>query len=93
MRLLAVLLLALAGPPVLDTAGLLGLTTGLAAGLAVTVLAAAVLVQLAPPAAPVTVHTARMREVARQTAFLRLRDPDARGRTRPRAPSLRSTAV
>jgi hypothetical protein len=73
------------GPPGALTAGL-----AVAAGLTV---AAVVLVQLVPTAAPVLIRTVRLREHSWQAAFLRLRDPDAPGRTRPRAPGARSTAA
>jgi hypothetical protein len=67
-----------------------------AAALAVAGLAAVavvVLVQLVPGAAPAQVRTVGLRERSRQAAFLRLRDPDAPGRPRPRAPGSRSTAA
>ncbi|HEX2134073.1 MAG TPA: DUF6412 domain-containing protein [Actinophytocola sp.] len=73
--------------------GFAAAVSALTAGLAVTVVAAALFVQLAPPAAPVQVRTVRMREAAWAAAFLRLRDPDAAGRPRPRAPGSRSTAA
>ncbi|MDX3454548.1 DUF6412 domain-containing protein [Streptomyces sp. ME02-8801-2C] len=41
--------------------------------------------RLAPAVPPTRVRTA-IRDRARRTAFLPQRDPDARGRTRPRAP-------
>ncbi|MGW3645073.1 DUF6412 domain-containing protein [Streptomyces sp. NPDC000878] len=41
----------------------------------------------APAVPPTRVRTA-IRDRARRTAFLPQRDPDARGRTRPRAPGL-----
>jgi hypothetical protein len=64
----------------------LGVTTALTAGLAALVVAAALHVRL-PATAPVHVWAVSLRDRARHTAFLRLRDPDAAGRTRPRAPS------
>ena len=79
--------------PAVGTAGTLGLASALTAGLAVAMVAAAVLVQLAPPVTPARVHTVSLKEIAWQAAFLRLRDPDAKGRTRPRAPGSRSTAA
>jgi Family of unknown function (DUF6412) len=88
---LAVLLPALFA--LLPAAGSAGPVGALTAGLAVAVLAAVVLVYLAPAAAPAHVRTLRLRERSWQAAFLRLRDPDARGRTRPRAPTARSTAA
>ncbi|KUN28244.1 hypothetical protein AQJ23_10165 [Streptomyces antibioticus] len=72
---------------VLD-AGSLSATVALAAtaaagsALALCVLAAA---RCAPAVPPTRVRTA-IRDRARRTAFLPQRDPDARGRTRPRAP-------
>ncbi|CAL9552667.1 DUF6412 domain-containing protein [Streptomyces sp. Tu 3180] len=46
---------------------------------------ALVLARCAPAVPPTRVRTA-MRDRDRRTAFLPQRDPDARGRTRPRAP-------
>ncbi|WP_226962628.1 MULTISPECIES: DUF6412 domain-containing protein [unclassified Streptomyces] len=66
------------------------------AAAAAGLLACAVLsVLAAPPVPPTRVRTA-LRDRARRTAFLPQRDPDARGRRRPRAPGrsvLLSTAV
>ncbi len=87
---LAVLLPALLALLPAASAGPLGALT---AGLAVAVVTAVVLVHLVPAVAPDQVHTVRLREYAWQAAFLRLRDPDAPGRTRPRAPTARSTAA
>ncbi|MPZ83559.1 MAG: hypothetical protein GEV28_25465 [Actinophytocola sp.] len=91
---LAVLLPALF--VVLPAAGSVGPLGALTAGLAVAAglaTACVVLVHLVPGAAPARVRTGRLREYAWQAAFLRLRDPDAPGRTRPRAPTARSTAA
>ncbi|HEX6448537.1 MAG TPA: DUF6412 domain-containing protein [Trebonia sp.] len=44
-------------------------------------------------ALPVTRRVAALREKSWRVAFLRLRDPDARGRTRPRAPSAAPAAA
>lgn len=72
--------------------GLGALATALTAGLAVALVVAVVL-----PArletAPVLVRTLSLRERAKLTVFLRLRDPDAPGRTRPRAPGFGSAAA
>jgi Family of unknown function (DUF6412) len=65
------------------------------AALAVAVLAAvaagcvavAVRVDRAPAAVPVVRRVTALRDKSWRVAFLRLRDPDARGRSRPRAPS------
>ena len=42
---------------------------------------------------PVTRRVAALREKSWRVAFLRLRDPDARGRTRPRAPTAAPAAA
>jgi hypothetical protein len=92
---LAVLLPALfALLPAAGSAGPLGaLTAALAVATAMTAVAVVVLVQLVPAAAPAQVRAVRLREHSWQAAFVRLRDPDAPGRTRPRAPGARSTAA
>ncbi|HWM03708.1 MAG TPA: DUF6412 domain-containing protein [Actinophytocola sp.] len=77
----------------LPAAGSLSPLGALTAGLAVAVVACVVLIRLVPAAAPAGVRTVRLRDYAWQAAFLRLRDPDARGRTRPRAPTRRSPAA
>jgi hypothetical protein len=83
---LALLLLCL--PLVLlDTGGLsaavaLAATSAAGAALAACALVAA---RCAPAVPPTRVRTA-VRDRDRRTAFLPQRDPDARGRTRPRAP-------
>jgi hypothetical protein len=71
----------------LDT-GSLSATVALAATAAAgSALAACSLVaaRCAPAVPPTRVRTA-IRDRARRTAFLSQRDPDAKGRTRPRAP-------
>lgn len=91
---LAVLLPALlALLPAAGSAGALAPLGALTAGLAIAVVAAVVLVHLVPAATPAQVRTVGLRERSWQAAFLRLRDPDAPGRTRPRAPGARSTAA
>ncbi|MFC5855804.1 DUF6412 domain-containing protein [Streptomyces chlorus] len=60
----------------------LAATTAAAATLTVC---AVVLARCAPVVPPTRVRTA-LRDRDRRTAFLPQRDPDARGRTRPRAP-------
>ena len=77
--------------PVAGGAGPLGLATALTTGLAaVLVVAVVVPVRLE---APVRVRALSLRGRAKLTVFLRLRDPDAPGRTRPRAPGLGSAAA
>lgn len=66
--------------------GPLGVATALTAGLAALTVVVALHVRF-PATAPVHVWAVSLRYRARHTAFLRLRDPDAAGRTRPRAPS------
>jgi hypothetical protein len=69
--------------------------------LAITVLAVAALGCLAAGASlagaaaglPVVRRVRALREKSWRVAFLRLRDPDARGRTRPRAPSAAPAAA
>ena len=58
---------------------------------AITALAVVLLLVAAPVvplAAPAWTRSLSLREKAMRTAFLRLRDPDAAGRPRPRAPGL-----
>lgn len=64
----------------------LGLAAALTASLAAVLLALAAHVRLEPAAAAMRVRAISLRE--RAQLFLSLRDPDARGRVRPRAPSL-----
>jgi hypothetical protein len=90
LRLTGYLLVAPASP------GALGVTV-----LAVTVLAAAVAVCLASGATldrisaglPLVSRAAALREKSWSAAFLRLQDPDAAGRPRPRAPSAAPAAA
>jgi len=77
-----------------------GLTVLVATVLAGTMLAAvlALLTSVAgvsrtAAALPLLRRTRALREKSWRTAFLRLRDPDAAGRTRPRAPSAAPAAA
>ena len=71
-----------------------GLATVLTAGFAAALVVAVVLqVRLGVEATPTAIRTLSLRERAKLTVFLRLRDPDARGRTRPRAPGFGSAAA
>jgi hypothetical protein len=91
LAVLAPMLLALL--PAAGSVNPLGaLTAGLAVSTVVAVVAV-VLVHLVPAATPAQVRTVGLRERSRKAAFLRLRDPDAPGRPRPRAPGSRSTAA
>jgi hypothetical protein len=84
---------ALSALPMEGVTSPLALATALTASLAVVLVVCAVRAQLVATAAPVHIRTISLRQRARRTAFLRLRDPNARGRTRPRAPSARSAAA
>lgn len=75
--------------PVLGGHGPLGLATALTAGIAAAFVVAVVL--QAPVEAAVPVHVRVIRELAQ--IRVRLRDPDAPGRIRPRAPSPGSAAA
>jgi|GEM_PF-2027701 len=81
------LLLLLAGVALLDT-GTLTATVALAATAAAgcALAARAVFAAHRVPAVPPTRVRTAIRDRARRTAFLPQRDPDAKGRTRPRAP-------
>jgi hypothetical protein len=75
-------LLALA-IPVFDTASLAAAVFTAAALLFALLLVAR---SSAPATTPLLARATSVRDRAEQTAFLRLRDPDAAGRPRPRAP-------
>jgi uncharacterized membrane protein len=79
--------------PTLGNHGALGLATALTAGIAAAFAAAVVLRGRLEPAIPMHVRAISLRERARLANFIRLRDPDAPGRTRPRAPSFGSAAA
>jgi hypothetical protein len=85
VALLLVLLLDLA---LLDVGGSLSATVALAATAAAGAALAvcSLLASRAAPAVPPTRVRTAIRDRARRTAFLPQRDPDAKGRTRPRAP-------
>ncbi|MEU9732014.1 DUF6412 domain-containing protein [Streptomyces sp. NPDC048002] len=87
LRPVLVLLAVLLDVLLLESGGLfatvaLAATAAAGSALAVCSLIAA---RSAPAVPPTRVRTA-IRDRARRTAFLPQRDPDARGRTRPRAP-------
>jgi len=77
--------------PAVAGASPLGLASALTAGLAVALVAAAVVVHLEPTTAAMRVRAISLRE--RAQLFTRLSDPDAPGRPRPRAPSTGSAAA
>ena len=72
---------------------LAALAVAVLAAVAVGCVAAAVRVDRAPAAIPVVRRVTALRDKSWRVAFLRLRDPDARGRSRPRAPSAAPTAA
>ncbi|CAL9470045.1 hypothetical protein SUDANB176_02821 [Streptomyces sp. enrichment culture] len=82
LPLLQVVLLALSDAGGLSAGVALAATAAAGAALATCALAAA---RSAPAVPPTRVRTA-IRDRDRRTAFLPQRDPDAKGRTRPRAP-------
>ncbi|MFF7854901.1 DUF6412 domain-containing protein [Streptomyces sp. NPDC007904] len=82
LPLLQVVLFLLPAAGGLSATVSLAATAAAGAALAVCVLVAA---RCAPAVPPTRVRTA-IRDRDRRTAFLPQRDPDARGRTRPRAP-------
>jgi hypothetical protein len=63
------------------------------AGVAAGCVAAAVRFDRAPAAVPVVRRATALRDKSWRVAFLRLRDPGARGRSRPRAPSAAPAAA
>jgi Family of unknown function (DUF6412) len=73
---------------------LAALAVAVLAAVAAGCVAAAVRLDRAPAGAiPVVRRVAALRDKSWRVAFLRLRDPDARGRPRPRAPSAAPTAA
>ncbi|MEV4317429.1 DUF6412 domain-containing protein [Actinocrispum sp. NPDC049592] len=72
-----------------DGSGQFVLVTALTAGLALVLS----ICLPAPAAAPAQVRGVSLRQRARESVFLRLRDPDASGKPRPRAPSAAFAAV
>jgi hypothetical protein len=69
------------------------LAVAVLAALAAGCIAASVRVDRAPAAIPVARRVTAFREKSWHAGFLRLRDPDARGRSRPRAPSAAPAAA
>src|SRR5262245_39342985 len=79
--------------PAVGIQGPLALATALTAGIAAAFAVAVVLYGRLEPAIPMHVRAISLRERARLANFIRLRDPDAPGRTRPRAPGFGSAAA
>jgi hypothetical protein len=79
--------------PALGGHGAFGLATALTAGIAAAFVVAVVLSGRLETAVPMHVRAISLRERARLANFIRLRNPDAPGRTRPRAPSPGSAAA
>ncbi|MFF6998428.1 DUF6412 domain-containing protein [Streptomyces sp. NPDC008313] len=89
MRPAAVLLLLLIEVALLDTGSLaaaVAVTFAATAAAGSALAACAVLASRCAPAVPRTRVRTAMRDREHRTAFLPQRDPDARGRMRPRAP-------
>jgi len=72
---------------------LAALAVAVLAAVAAGCVAAAVRVDRAPATVPVVRRVTALRDKSWRVAFLRLRDPDARGRSRPRAPSAAPAAA
>ena len=72
--------------PVFDTASLAAAVLTAAALLLALVVVARSSARSVHTAAPLLARATSVRDRAEQTVFLRLRDPDAAGRPRPRAP-------
>jgi hypothetical protein len=87
-------LLSLAFPTLTTAGGLLALASAVAAALVVVLVAShAHGGELGLLTSPVRGRAVALRERARRAAFLRLRDPSAPGRPRPRAPGLHGSAA
>jgi hypothetical protein len=69
------------------------LAVAVLAAVAAGCVAAAIRVDRAPAAVPVVRRVTALRDKSWRVGFLRLRDPDARGRSRPRAPTAAPAAV
>jgi hypothetical protein len=72
---------------------LAALAVALLAAAAAGCVAAAIRFDQSPTAVPVARRVTALRDKSWRVAFLRLRDPDARGRSRPRAPSAAPAAA
>ena len=72
---------------------LAALAVAVLAVIAAGCVAAAVRFDRTPAAVPVARRVTALRDKSWRVAFLRLRDPDARGRPRPRAPSAAPAAA
>ncbi|MEC3979317.1 DUF6412 domain-containing protein [Amycolatopsis sp. H20-H5] len=69
------------------------LVTALTGSFALLLIVWTVSLTIEPASSPARVRAIALRERARRTAFLRLRDPGAAGNARPRAPSAASAAA
>ena len=69
------------------------LAVAVLAAVAAGYIATAIRVDRVPAAVPVTRRVTALRDKSWRVAFLRLRDPGARGRSRPRAPSAAPAAA
>jgi hypothetical protein len=77
----------------LTPAGMLAFATIVLAGLALALLAHGARIAAAVTARPLSGRASALREKSRGAVFQRLLDPDAAGRTRPRAPSAAPAAA
>ena len=76
-----------------DPQRLAALAVAVLAAVAAGCVATAVLVERSPAAVPVVRRVTALRDKSWRVAFLRLRDPGARGRSRPRAPAAAPAAA
>lgn len=90
LALVPALLVAL---PAVGEHGALGFAAGLATGIAAAFVVTVLHLGRLQASIPLHVRTVGLRERARLANVVRLRDPDAPGRTRPRAPSSGSAAA
>ncbi len=79
--------------PELTPAGMLGFAALVLAGLALAFLAHGARIAAAVTARPLSGRACALREKSRGAVFQRLLNPDAAGRTRPRAPSAAPAAA
>lgn len=93
LSLIGVVLAALTPtlPPGSD--GLIALALIVTLGIVVDSALTGILVRVAPPSGAARISVVASRECNRHTAFLRVRDPAAPGRSQPRAPSLLPAAA
>jgi hypothetical protein len=83
----------IAGPALVTPSGVTALATTVLAGVLVAVLALGGWIGRTAASGPLISRAAALRQKSWSAAFVRLRDPDAAGKSRPRAPSAGPAAV